>query len=177
MMKVFFASIAMVAALALAAGGAQAASLISGKKIEVNVDPNKIADERKALWAKYGGWCAIAEWHPTVAKCVESKEGDVTFRTLTLQDGAKIKEKLLERSDVSYKYAIVESPLPVKNYQAQFAIVPDDDDLDEVNISWAATYDADGKSDKEARGVIDGIFKDGLKAIEAKLPKKSDDDD
>jgi hypothetical protein len=54
--------------------------------------------------------------------------------------------------------------------------VPDDDDVDEVNIVWAATYDAaDGKDDKEARNTIDGIFKDGIKNIEKLLGDKDDD--
>ena len=43
------------------AGGAKAASLTSGKKLEVRVDEAKVEDEKKALWAQFGGWCAIAE--------------------------------------------------------------------------------------------------------------------
>ncbi len=172
------------AALVPFAGGANAASLTSGKKLEVRVDEAKVEDEKKALWGQFGGWCAIAEWHPAVKTCEESKEGDTEYRTLTLQDGGKIKEKLLEKSGASYRYEIIESPLPVKNYEAQFTVTPDDDDLDEVNIVWAATYDAaDGKEDADARKTIDGIFKDGIESIKGKLgdkvvdkKKKKDDD-
>ncbi len=84
---------------------------------------------------------------------------------MTLKDGGVIKEKLLERTDSLYKYAIIESPLPVKNYEAQFALTPDDDDEDEVNFAWSAVFDPEGKPDKEARGVIDGIFKAGMDNI------------
>src|SRR5262245_8038566 len=156
---------------------ANAASLASGKKLAVKVDPKKIEAEKTALWAKFGGWCAIAEWHPAIKKCEESKEGDDTFRTLTLADAGTIKEKLLAQRPISYRYAIIERPLPVKNYEAQFSIVPDDDDEDEINIAWAATYGAEGKPDKEARGIIDGIFKDGLASIKEKLGEVGDDDD
>jgi hypothetical protein len=58
-------------------------------------------------------------------------------------------------------------------------VTPDDDDLDEINVVWSATYDANGKEDKEARKVIDGIFKDGLDSIKSKYagaPDKDDDD-
>jgi hypothetical protein len=166
------------------AGSAQAASIASGKKLEVRADPDKIDAEKNDLWAKFGGWCQIAEWHPAVKKCEATKEGDAEFRTLTLQDGGVIKEKLLETNGTSYRYAIIESPLPVKNYEAAFSVTPDDDDLDEVNVVWAATYDpADGKDDKEARKTIDGIFKDGIESIKTKLgdkaidrKKKKDDD-
>lgn len=158
------------------AGRADAASIASGKKLEVHVDEAKVDAEKKALWDRFGGWCAIAEWHPAIKTCVESKEGDAEFRTLTLQDGGTIKEKLLDKTGASYRYAIIESPLPVKNYEAQFSVTPDDDDLDEVNIVWAATYDAaDGKQDGEARKTIDGIFKDGIESIKAKLGDKAVD--
>jgi len=177
-MRSLFTTLTVACALAALAVSAQAASLTSGKKLEVNVDPDKVAEETAALWKRFGGWCAIAEWHPAVKSCEETKEGDDVYRVLTLQDGATIKEKLLDQSGVSYRYAIVESPLPVKNYEAQFSIVPDDDDLDEVNIVWAATYDAaDGKDDKDARNTIDGIFKDGISNIESMLGGSKDDDD
>ena len=155
------------AGLALAVGPSAAASLVSAKKLEVNVEEAKAEAERTALWAKIGGWCAIAEWHPAIAKCEESKDGDIEFRTLTLKDGGVIKEKLLEKGTTSYKYEITESPLPVKNYTAMFSVAPDDDDLDEINVLWSATYDSNGAEDKEARKVIDGIFKAGMDNIKA----------
>lgn len=165
-------------ALAVGAGTAVAASLVSAKKLEINVDETKTEEERRALWEKVGGWCAIQEWHPAVASCEETKESDATFRTLTLKDGGKIKERLVDTGTTSYRYEIIESPLPVKNYEAQFSVTPDDDDLDEINVGWSATYDpADGKDAKEARKVIDGIFKDGIDSIKAKYAAGSGNDD
>ncbi len=156
--------------------GTQAASLVSAKKLEINVDPDKVEAARQDLWSKIGGWCAIAQWHPAIATCEESKSGDSEFRTLTLKDGGVIKERLLERGNATYKYEIVESPLPVKNYSAQFSVTPDDDNTDEINVLWSATYDANGKDDKEARGVIDGIFKAGMESIKTSHGKGDDDD-
>lgn len=165
-------------ALAVGAVSASAASLVSAKKLELNVDASKLDEERKALWDKLGGWCSIKEWHPAVTACEESKEGDTTFRTLTLKDGGKIKEKLLDRAAMSYRYEIIESPFPVKNYEAQFSVTPDDDDLDEINVVWSATYDpADGKEAKEARSAIDGVFKAGIDNIKATNGKADKDDD
>ncbi len=178
MKKVLFTAIAVSLSLAGLSSAAEAASLISGKRLEVNVDPDKVAAETAALWKQFGDWCAIAEWHPSVKSCEESKDGDTVYRMLTLEDGGKIKEKLVDQSDVSYRYEIIESPLPVKDYQAQFSIVPDDDDLDEVNIVWAATYDAaDGKDDRDARKTIDSIFKGGIENIEDVLGDKAVDKD
>ena len=160
----------------LIATPAVAGSLAVGKKLELKVDPKAMNAERARLWGQFGGWCAIKDWHPAIAGCAESTEGDNKFRTLTLKDGGKIKEKLLDVKPNFYRYEIVESPLPVKNYQAQFALTPDDDDEDEINFAWSAVFDAaDGKTDKEARDTITGIFKDGLSNIKVLAGGKHDD--
>ncbi len=169
MKKTIVTSVLVAAAMGLGPVAVEAASLVSARKLEVNVDEAKVAEERMALWEKIGGWCAISEWHPAIKSCEESKEGDDEFRTLTLEDGGVIKERLMERGTATYKYEIIESPLPVKNYSAMFSVTPDDDDLDEINVLWSATYDAaDGVEDKEARKVIDGIFKSGIESIKEK---------
>jgi hypothetical protein len=171
------AGIAALTGAMVAAAPVSAASLAVGKKLELKVDPKKMSEERTRLWTQFGGWCAIKDWHPAVTSCEESTEGDAKFRLLTLKDGGKIKEKLLDVKDNFYRYEIVESPLPVKNYQAQFALTPDDDDEDEINFAWSAVFDpADGKTDKDARDTIDGIFKAGLDNIKAMAGGKHDDD-
>ena len=150
--------LALIAFAALLFGSASASAITVKKRTEAPGLPPQI-------WEKAGAFCAIKNWHPLVADCTEEKEGAVTYRTLTLKDGGKIKEKLVDTGATSYRYEIIESPLPVKNYEAQLSVTPDDDDLDEINVSWSATYDpADGKEDKEARKVIDGIFKDAAQA-------------
>lgn len=171
---IFAGGVALITPLATEPAGA--ASLAVGKKLELKVDPKKMNEERAALWAKFGGWCAIKEWHPAIADCEESTEGDAKFRTLTLKDGGKIKEKLLDEKPNFYRYEIIESPLPVKNYQAQFTLTPDDDDEDEINFAWSAVFDAaDGKTDKEARDTITEIFKDGLDSIKSLAHSEGDD--
>lgn len=167
----FFQGLAVAGVVALAGGFAgsvaNAASIAVGKKLELKVDAKKMDEERTRLWTKFGGWCALKDWHPAVANCEESTEGDAKIRVLTLKDGGKIKEKLLDEKPNFYRYEILESPLPVKNYQAQFALTPDDDDEDEINFAWSATFDANGKTNKEAHDVIDGIFTAGLDNIKA----------
>lgn len=167
----FFQGLAVAGVVALAGGFAgsvaNAASIAVGKKLELKVDAKKMDEERTRLWTKFGGWCALKDWHPAVANCEESTEGDAKIRVLTLKDGGKIKEKLLDEKPNFYRYEILESPLPVKNYQAQFALTPDDDDEDEINFAWSATFDADGKTNKEAHDIIEGIFTAGLGNIKA----------
>lgn len=124
----------------------------------------EIEGEAGKVWAKIGGWCAIADWHPAVAKCEESQDGGTARRTITLKDGGVIKESLISKSGTSYTYKMDEGPLPVTNYTATFSVVPDDDDRDEVNIVWAAKFDPKGKED-DAKKVMTDVFKAGIDVI------------
>jgi hypothetical protein len=128
------------------------------QKVEVDGD-------KAGVWGKIGGWCAIGDWHPVIAKCEQTADGGMKHRTLTTKDGGVIKETMTASGETSYDYRIDESPLPVANYTASLAVVPDDDDDDEVNIVWSAKFDAKGASDEEAKKVIEGIFKAGLAEI------------
>jgi hypothetical protein len=114
------------------------------------------------VWAKIGGWCAIADWHPVVAKCEETKKGGKKHRILTTVDGAVIEETMLTSDATSYRYQIDESPLPVANYTATLAVEASGDT---VNVSWTAKFDPKGAEEAEAVKVIQGIFDGGLEAI------------
>ncbi|MGH6826535.1 SRPBCC family protein [Methyloceanibacter sp.] len=154
-------TLAFVTLAALVMGTSSAYALDVKKKITAPGVPPKV-------WAIVSDFCSIKDWHPVVADCQETKEGDATFRTLTLKDGGKIKEKLLESDDTSYSYEIIESPLPVKNYKAKLSVEPDDRSSDHSTIVWEATFDANGKSDEEAAKTIGDIFFAGLKSIKHK---------
>jgi Polyketide cyclase / dehydrase and lipid transport len=172
--------LALVTGLAVIIGSGSAYAITVKKRTEAPGLPPEI-------WAVVGEFCAIEKWHPAVAKCEETKEGDVTFRTLTLKDGGKIKEKLTGKEDVAYSYEIVESPLPVKNYKSKLWLEVDDEP-DRTVIYWQSDFDANGKSDEEAKTIITGILADGVKGIkkaaiaawDAKHPgetEQGDDDD
>lgn len=119
------------------------------------------------LWAVVGDFCAIKDWHPAVVECEETKEGGDTYRTLTLGDGGKIKEKLIDKDATSYSYEIIEGPLPVKNYSATLK-VDEADDGNSLVIIWGAEFDADGVEDAKAEEIIAGIFDDGVSSIKKK---------
>ena len=137
----------------------------SGAEVKRTIE---IDGDKAQVWAKLGGWCAIADWHPVIAKCEEQTEGGKKRRVLTTKDGGVIKETLLETTETGYSYQIDESPLPVANYSATFAVVPDKDAKDEINVAWSAKFDPKGATEAEAKAVIDGIFKAGLDEIEKK---------
>jgi hypothetical protein len=170
--------LALIATAALLLGSVQASAVTVKKRTEAPGLPPQI-------WAEAGAFCAIKSWHPAVADCVEEKEGDVTYRTLTLKDGgAKIKEKLTETGDLSYSYEIIEGPLPVQNYKAKLWLEVDDEP-DRSVIYWQADFDPKGASEDDAKEMIAKIFAAGVKGIkqqaiaaqDAREGKPSNDDD
>jgi len=155
----------LVTSVALAIGTGSAYAIEVKRRTEIPGEPQPI-------WELIGAFCAIKDWHPVVANCQETKEGDVTFRTLTLKDGGKIKEKLVESDDASYSYEIVESPLPVKNYKAKFWVEPDDEP-ERTAVYWEAEFDASGASDDDARKKVFDILTAGMKGIKQLALKKT----
>ena len=150
---------AVASAVAVALCGGPAYAITVKKRIEA---PGLPAD----VWVLAGEtFCTIKSWHPAVAECEETKEGDVVYRTLTLKDGGKIKEKLTGTEDLSYGYEITESPLPIKNYSSKLWVEADDED-DRSVIYWESEFEpADGTSEDDAKKIITGILGDGLKGI------------
>ena len=152
---------------ALLIGSVSASAITVKKKRDA---PGEPAD----VWTLVGDFCAIKNWHPVVADCQTTKEGDADVRTLTLKDGGKIKEKLTAKDDLSYSYEIVESPLPVKNYKAKLWVEVDDEP-DRTVIYWQADFDANGASDEEAEKKIKGILSAGVKGIKKQAIAAHDD--
>jgi len=151
-----------IAALAMAAlpGAALAEGALSAKhRVELAAQPAE-------LWQKIGGWCAIADWHPAVATCEETEEDGAQYRMLTLADGGGvIREKLLEQSEMSYRYTILDGPLPVANYTASLEVSADDDGGS--GVMWRGSFDANGLSDDETTALLNSVYQAGLESIAA----------
>ena len=159
MRKVLVGSVAALGLAVALSSNAMAVEVV--KDVEVKAAPSDV-------WKKIGGWCSIRNWHPAIKTCEMSQENGVTWRMLTTQDGAKIKEKRTAEGDMSYNYAITESPLPVANYNATIGVAADEDG-GETKITWSANFDANGASDEDAQKVIEGIFEAGLNAIKESM--------
>jgi hypothetical protein len=65
--------LALVAMAAFLLWGSSANAITVEKKRDAPGDPAEV-------WALVGDFCAIKDWHPVVAQCEETKEGDVTFQ-------------------------------------------------------------------------------------------------
>jgi hypothetical protein len=102
------------------------------------------------------------EWHPLVAKCDIETEGNTTLRRLHLTGGGTILEKLekSEEDGQSYSYSIVESPLPVKNYNATIKV--SEAEGGGCSIEWSSDFEAQGAPENDAAKAIEGIYQAGF---------------
>lgn len=156
MRKLLSASAVLV--LAGATSALAASGVVASKSVDIK------GKTPKQIMEKFGAFCAIGQWHPALAKCEESKEGNDQFRTLHLKDGGAIKEKLTKTGEEGYSYTIVDGPLPVKDYMATFSVKKEGEDS--VKVNWVASFQAaKGKTEPEAKAVMEGIFDAGLKSL------------
>jgi hypothetical protein len=148
----------VVTATIFAAGKAHA--------LEASVTKESVNSADK-VWAAVGDFCGIAQWHPAVAKCVQSEKDGATYRTLTLKDGAQLLEKLInfDKAAMTYSYTIEEGPLPVANYKSTLSVKPKDKGS---AILWTGTFDAKGAPDADAVKTITGIYEAGATALQTK---------
>jgi mxaD protein len=134
------------------------------------------------VWHLAKNFDGLNAWHPAVAKdeILEGSNDRVgAVRLLTLKGGGTVKEKLLgfDSSGRMFKYAILESVLPVSGYSSTFVVKSIG--KDKASVTWSGRFQrknlgdnpADNENDKTAVDTISGVYQSGLdnlkKVIEA----------
>lgn len=129
-----------------------------------------------AVWSAIRDFNGLPSWHPAVASS-EIRDGRPSsevgcVRVLTLGDGGRVVETLLELSDVkrSVTYDILESPLGVEGYVATLSVTPVTDG-DRSFVQWTAEFEpAEGQDAAErAEFIGTNVFQAGFDALKAKL--------
>jgi mxaD protein len=126
-----------------------------------------------AVWLASKDFDGLAKWHPAlekdeIVKGTNNEPGAV--RRLSLKGGGTIQEQLLAFSDAahSFKYKILESPLPVVSYVSTYTVKGGKDNT--TVITWVGTFkrknSADNppedQTDDAAKKTIAGIYSSGL---------------
>lgn len=115
------------------------------------------------VWAQVRDFNNLPEWHPKFSRShIEGGQPSDQVGCIRKFDiaggGGTIRERLLELSDVEYsfRYCILTSPLPVKNYVAQLTLYPVTVGDKTVGI-WTAEFEV--TNDDEA-GVVHAVAND-----------------
>ena len=142
-----------------------------------------IAAPADKVWEASKNFNGLNTWHPALAsdEIVSGTNNTVgAVRVLTLKGGGTIKEKLLAFDDTGhrFRYAIIESVLPVSHYSSTFVVTSTG--TDKTLVTWSGRFKrkdvgdtpADTDNDKAALDAITGVYTSGLdnlkKIVEAK---------
>jgi len=142
-----------------------------------------IAAPADKVWDASKDFDGLATWHPALAsdEIVSGTNNTVgAVRLLTLKGGGTIKEKLLgfDATGHRFRYAIIESVLPVSHYSSTFVVTSLG--ADKTLVTWSGRFKRkntgdsppDTENDKAAVDTITGVYTGGLdnlkKIVESK---------
>ncbi len=123
------------------------------------------------VWERVRDFNALPRWHPRIADSqienAEPSDKVGCIRSFRLQNGDHIREQLLALSDYELfcTYAILESPMALKNYVATLRLTPVSDG-NRCFIEWSAEFDCDpGIEDDLTNGIGRDVFQAGIDAL------------
>jgi mxaD protein len=171
-------SLALTALLLVAAHGFAIAAppkpLSVTQTIEINAPVGKV-------WAAIKDYDGLHKWHPGFSKAEIVKGSNNTpgaVRALTIKDGPTFTEELLEFSEKthSYKYRIIESPLPLQDYVATVKVAPRGEGGTTL-VTWVGNFKRknpadnppEAESDAGAVKLITGVYTSGLENLKKML--------
>ena len=144
------------------ANAAESSSLYVIKSINIDAPAAKV-------WEKISKFGDLGAWHPAVAKTEITAGKDFKVgakRTLTLQDGGKINEKLTAYSakNKNMSYIINDSVLPVNAYASTLHVYSNG--ADKSVAVWEGSFLPKAPADeKTASDAIGGVYDGGLKNL------------
>ncbi len=142
----------------------------------VNVFVSTVIDASPdRVWAIIRDFNGLPDWMPVVASSrIENDEPSDRIgcvRNFVLEDGGQIRERLLSLSDYDYacSYAILSSPMGVRDYVANMRLIPVTD-TGRTFMEWSARFDCEPGRERELQTQIgEGVFLAGMNALKARL--------
>ena len=170
--------LAALAVLAVAVSGSAAwADAPKTLKVVKSVDVAAPVDK---VWDAIKDFDSLNKWHPGFAKDElvkgeNNKPGAV--RKLTVKDGPSFTEELLafDAATHSYRYRIIESPLPLRSYVSHISVKPNA--KGGSHVTWSGTFmrkstsdtPPEGENDDAALKLINGVYDGGLANLKKML--------
>jgi carbon monoxide dehydrogenase subunit G len=125
----------------------------------------RVAADADAVWELIGDFNGLPAWAAGVAE--SSVEGaDVgAVRSVTLQNGRRLKERLESLDEVgrSYSYSIVEGAVGMRDYLATLKVWANRDGSCEV--VWSAEFEVVDAPEDEVRGRIEAFYRTSLERV------------
>lgn len=128
----------------------------------------KILYPPEDLWFEIGGFQSVTKWHPHLRRLEGHGEEPGSVRKVEAGAGHAQKERLLERDSPHrlYRYELVETDLPVRNYVGEFQILADGRGASTVR--WTADFEVIEGDEASAVRQVRDFFEEGLEALRAR---------
>ncbi|GAB2175057.1 SRPBCC family protein [Dongia sp. agr-C8] len=130
------------------------------------------------VWATVRDFNALPQWHPAIrdSRIEGNHPSDKIgcIRNFNLKDGGNIRERLLALSDYDFTctYAILESPMGVRDYIATLKLSPITDG-NRTFAEWSAEFDCEpARANELATLVGQGVFQGGFDALKRSLARR-----
>lgn len=150
------------------------------KNSTVTIDPQRSHVETSRVlpfsadkvWKLIAGFNSLPDYHAAVPESRLEESGAVRYLTISDEAGGGIVvERLMnydhEKMSFSYKIiGLIESPLPLHDYQAWVDLDPIDENS--CKLSWSSKFHAMGSSREDAEEIIRLIYKgcyDGIERV------------
>ncbi|WP_295993544.1 SRPBCC family protein [Rugamonas sp.] len=119
-------------------------------------------------WAMVGGFHGLLDWSSGLKSCTAEQGGRV--RRLLAADGMEILERLeaFSESERFYSYSIIESPLPVTNYQSTLKVIPVFGQ-EQCHVEWSCNFYAPAEHEAQMEAAFQGLYQGGLDQLKQKL--------
>jgi uncharacterized protein YndB with AHSA1/START domain len=126
----------------------------------------KLKASADTVWRLIGGFDALPDWQPAVAASTLEDGGRV--RRVAMADGNTVLQRLLWHRDEerAYSYSMGESHLPVADYVAGLRVVEEGGGAT-CRVEWTSAFEPVGRSEDEARRVIEDIHGRGLEHLKS----------
>jgi mxaD protein len=174
MKKILAAATLMVLAVT---GSAAFADPPKTLKVVKSVNINAPVDK---VWDAIKDFDSLPKWHPgfsgdKLTKGDNNKPGAV--RQLTVKDGPSFTEELLAFDDAthSYRYRIVDSPLPLRDYHSRISVKANP--KGGSRVTWLGTFKRkstsdtppEAENDEAAIKLVTGVYEGGLANLKKML--------
>jgi hypothetical protein len=127
------------------------------------------------VWERVRDFNGLPRWHPRIrdSRIENGEPSDRVgcIRDFHLQNGDRIREKLLGLSDYDYfcTYSILESPMPLTDYIATLRLTPVTDG-DKTFVEWTAEFDCAPEAEADlVAGIGGNVFQAGFDALKRQM--------
>jgi len=114
------------------------------------------------LWHKIGAFGSVGDWHPMLSRVASEGDHVGARRFVETREGERQEERLAlyDPEGHSYDYILESSPLPVRDYEAEFQII--DEDMAVSRVLWTAYFEVTGESEAATIETVRGFLRAGL---------------